>query len=375
MKTTHMGIVFAFISVAHEAMSRDQEDTRLTQPAAPASRWSVSAGAATSSMKTSFNADGSRLSAFVLGVPGGSSNLFSGGATPQVYKNGSVGLPVAFTYFDTLTGYSGGSMALVQQGTSGTALSQATFYSTLAVNGSVAGDAKRDVSAGSYIRVEYLLKDWGSSSLSAFGQYTFSSVFHSGLPSAAGRGVNQNFTYDVYSGTGPESDGLVYDVTPYLFHGQFFRSSFGLRGALPPTSQTTQTSFLALIPERISIAMHTLTLGLALKEDLCSRAHLVVSTGPTLNLFDYDLSTPGVANVNGTAVSFAAPQSSSSQKLRFGWVGQAGVTFDLDSRKLYYVELTGEYRWVDGFTATTSLGSAKTDASSWGVNLGFGRRF
>jgi hypothetical protein len=121
--------------------------------------------------------------------------------------------------------------------------------------------------------------------------------------------------------------------------------------------------------------MHTFTLGFDLSRNLGDRVHLVLSTGPTLNLFDTDFSTMSTGFSGGTPFAGPPTPSHSSQKFRFGWVGQLGVIVDLDSNKRYFVEASGNYHWVQDFNVTDGGTSAKVNASSWGASLGLGARF
>lgn len=352
----------------------EQKTVVLTTTEPTDSRWSVSAGVTVSSIKTQFRASVNLAPALLNAALGGSPNIYAGGASPEVYQDGSVGIPGTTDPGNGTTGFTGGTETLVQNGLFGYSLTQATFHSATGGLNPFSGDSDTEASVGPYIKLAYLIKQWDECSLSTFAQYTFTTAFDSGMPSGSAGVTNHTISYDVYHGDLPVTvDGAaVYNAAAFnngLVNGA------GLRSALPPRDQTSQLFFVGFEPESMNIYLHTFTLGIDFTTDLTSRIHVVTSTGPTLNLFDYDFSTPGIAIVNGVPFQLGAPESRSGQKFRWGWMVRTGINVDLDSRKLYFAELSGEYHMIEKFDVQTNFGSATVQASSWGVNIGLGRRF
>jgi len=367
-------VIVSLLSLPAIAHAGDDKNVAIITPDPAPPRWSVSAGVTTSSIRTTFRANPDLRPPFLDPSSNGSANLYTGGPNAEVYADGSVGIPGTTDEPDGTTGFTGGTVTLVTQGQFGYALSQATFHSTSTTGGPFLPDSDTDATVGPYIKFEYLIKQYEALSINAFAQYTFTTAFNSGMPASTSVVTNQTFGYDVYTGDLSNTVGGAAVFNAAAFPDNQVTGA-GVRAALPPTEQTTQTIFTILAPESINIDLHTFTLGLNIIRDLGSRVHLVAATGPTLNLFDYDFSAPGVLIVNGIPTSAGAAQNKSGQAFRFGWVGQIGITIDLDSQKLYFVELNADYHWIDKFEAVASFGSASVNASAWGASLGLGRRF
>lgn len=375
MKKHFLPIVFLCLAMSPIACAGDARESKdIIVPANTApSRWSLSAGVTASSIRTTFRADPALVT--VLSGNAGSDAIYTGGPAGVVYADGVVGPPGTIDPGAGTVGFSGGTVSLLQAGSFGYNLSQALFRSTQGALSQFADDPDTQPTVGPYIKLDYLLDAFEKGSISAFAQYSFTTAFSQGAPSAFGGQVNRTFAYDVYTGDfSPTVDGAAV-LDPAAFINSIGNGIAGLRGPLAPRETVTGSLFGVYVPESINLYLHTFVLGLDFTRDLGDRVHLVASTGPTLNLFDYDFHVPGVAVVNGVPLQVAAPQSDSGRKLRFGWLGRLGFSFDLDSRKIYFAELSGEYHWVQSFDAGTSIGSARVDASSWGVNLGFGRKF
>lgn len=356
---------------------------KAVEPPAPPSRWTISTGVTFTSMRADFHAN-ANLPFMLLGTGlGGSGSLYDGGANPAAYLDGTVGLAGTTDATTGTTGFSGGTVTLLQSD-QGYSLSQAVFRSAAGTPGGARGDSDEALAAGPYIKAAYLLKESGKFSLSIFGQYSFTTATMKGAPAASASLTRRTFTYDVYAGDneveGPAflpRAGAVFNATTFNNASFGFGDGGGvnIRNALPPSTQASTSGFAAFTPERLSVDHHTFALGVDVARELCSRSRLVVSTGPTLNLFCYDFSTPGILVNNGVASRFAPAQNDRGQSVRFGWLARAGVTVDLGARKLWFLEASGEYHWVGKFGVRTDLGSATVDASSWGVNFGLGRRF
>jgi hypothetical protein len=191
------------------------------------------------------------------------------------------------------------------------------------------------------VKLAYDAIDWDSNTahLSPFFQYTFTTAFDSGNTGAVE--TNTAVTY---------SSNAAFNTVSYPPLRSMTSAPFAVSGAL----------------SNINIYMHTFALGCDLTKDLTDRVHLVLSIGPTLNLFDTNLTAlvPGVAWA-----------SSSHTNVTFGCIGQVGVQVDLDANKRWFIEASGNYHWVTPFTATTPIVDAKVQASSWGGELGLGYRF
>jgi hypothetical protein len=364
----------SLLSLFSTVRAGDDKSVAITVPDPDPPRWSVSAGVTASTIRTNFRANPNLRPAFLDPSSNGSGNLYTGGPNAEVYGDGAVGIPGTTDAPDGTTGFTGGTVTLVTQGQFGYSLSQASFHSTSTTSGPFLPDSDTSAAVGPYIKFEYLIKQYEALSFSAFAQYTFTTAFNSGVPSSSSVVTNQTFGYDVYNGdlSNTVAGAAVYNAAAFP-NNQV--TGAGVRAAQPPTVQTTQTFFSILAPESINIDLHTFTLGLNITRDLGSRVHLVAATGPTLNLFDYNFSTPGILVVNGIPYSAGAPQNNNGQAFRFGWIGQIGITIDLDSQKLYFVELDADYHWIQKFEAATSFGSASVNASAWGASLGLGRRF
>jgi hypothetical protein len=300
-----------------------------TEPPAP-SRWSVSAGATVSSIKTSFRTDPSAIGLL------GSAGIYNGGPTPLVYENGTVG-PVDFPGVAFYTG-----------GTLNASVTGRTFNGITTIPG-ISSDTEDSV--GPYIKLAYDLLDFDSNSshLSLFGQYTFTTAFDSGNDPL----TNVSTTY--FFSDGPLTN-LVYNAA-----------------LVPrPSSFNPVQSFgpqVGRVGSGLNIDMHTFTLGMDFTQDITSRVHLVVSTGPTLNLFYTGLASTLLLPTG------AITARSDDSTLRFGWIGQLGVQIDLDADRRWFIETSGNYHWVTPFTVATAISSAKVQASSWGAELGLGYRF
>lgn len=330
------------------------------------SLWSISVGATVSSIKTTFRPDPG-LSAFLPPSPGGSIFPYTGGA-PQLYQDGVVGTsgpsPIGATGFTSTTPVPGGVDPV-------NGLATQTFHGSTPYTlfGSDVSDT--ELSVGPYIKVERQLTSVGSLKLGIFGQYTFTTAFDTAQPSASAVRFDNAITYDLAT-TPPVVAG-----PPFLaiYNAAQFNAAFPLANAQAPRNVITTTGFTSVTSASVNIYEHTFTLGLNLTKDLGDRVHLVLSTGPTLNLFDTGFSTVTTAFAGGVPAAFGVPQSHDSQKVRFGWVGQLGVVLDLDAAKRYFVEASADYHWVDPFDIGAGTSSARVNASSWGASLGFGVRF
>ena len=326
------------------------EDTKkvIVPPEAPApSRWSLSAGAAVSSIKATFQADPG-----LVNVLDPSTAIYNGTA-PQTYGNGVVGAAGSGVPSPGTTSFSG-SPNITTAGS--VDFDSVGFFSTNVLAPGPVSDT--ELSLGGYIHLAYDAIDFDSNTLhlSPFGQYTFTTAFDSGISPFPAATTN-----------------IFYESTPALLATSSLRYSPAVtapNGLTYPYKTTSLPFTAAYILSGVNIDMHTFNLGVDLTKDLTDRLHLVVTTGPTANLFETGfVSTP---------VGFPAgygPVRSDNSTWRFGWVGQVGVQIDLDSNKRWFLEGSGNYHWVTPFTVSTPLSSAKIQASSWGAELGFGLHF
>ena len=355
-------LILASSALMASAHAGDKKEVVPMQEPEARSKWSVSAGAEVSSIKTTFRADPTAVG-LLPPSPGGSPFLYTGGPTPQVYQDGSVGTSgpsvagtTQFTGGTPGTNPTNGFLTETFHGSSGYALSRHDASDT-------------ELSAGPYIKLAYEIKNFGGSSISIFGQYAFTTAFNSAQPNQTAVRTDHTFTYDALPppivAAGPAL--IIYNAT--LFN------TANASNAQAPRDVAVPTAFSAITNSSVNIYEHTVTLGLDFTKDLGDRVHLVLSTGPTLNLFDTSFRsfTTGVAG--GVPVVGSAPVSHSSQKFRFGWIGKLGLVFDLDSRKRYFLEAAADYHWVDQFDVSAGTASARINASSWGANLGLGVRF
>jgi len=377
MKMSHVrgAIALSAVILAVNAYAGDEDSKKAVVPMeqpAP-SRWSLSIGAAVSSIKTTFNADPVLIDPADPAVGGG---VYSGGPNPTLYRlGGSVGAggPNA----DAINGVNGSTTFAnpvaqvlpvattspigILPGVAGSATYLGRTYTPLG------GSDNTEPSVGPYIKLAYDLWDNRDKTihLSPFFQYTFTTAFTSG-PSYVG--VNDvTTTYATYA-DGPSAvhPGAVFAVYNAAAAAPGLSGNFiDTPGADVNPTQVIATQ-VAVVGNGLNIYMHTFTLGFDLTKDLCDRVHLVLSTGPTLNLFDTDLSS----SAGGLAVA-----SNSKQTIRFGWIGQLGLVIDLDSRKRWFVETSGNYHYVDPFTVSDGLSTARVQASSWGAELGLGLHF
>ena len=380
MKMSHVrrAIALSAVILAVNSYAGQEDDSKkavvpMEQPAP--SRWSLSIGAAVSSIKTTFNSDPGLLT---LGAtdPSVGGGVYNGGPNPALYRlGGSVGAGGANA--DAINGVNGSTtfanpVAQVlpvattspigaTPGTAGSATFLGRTYTSLG------GSDDTETSVGPYIKLAYDL--WDSSDktvhLSPFFQYTFTTAFASG-PSYVGVN-NVTTTYATYvDGPSAAHTGSVFAVYNAGAAAAGLSGNFIDTPSADVNPSQAITTQVGIVGNGLNIYMHTFTLGFDLTKDLCDRVHLVLSTGPTLNLFDTDLSSAA----GGVAVS-----DNSKQTIRFGWIGQLGVIVDLDSRKRWFVETSANYHYVDPFTVSNGLSSARVQASSWGAELGVGLRF
>lgn len=334
----------ALVTLMASAYAGDNKKEIVPMDEPATSRWTVSAGATVSSIKTTFRANPVLVT--LLPAPdGGSTALYNGSNGVQNYRDGSVG---ATNSPPGATNFTGGT-----SGTGTGIFTSQTFHSSTPYSASSTGASDTDLSVGPYIKGAYLLKEFGQTSVSIFGQYTFTTAFDSGSPLTAATRTDHTLVYQVLRGS------AIYNSTV-----------FGL-GSANPTNTATQTTFVGRTNSSVNIYMHTFALGFDINRTLGDRVHLVLSSGPTLNLFDTDFTT----GTTGFGVGVSRPMSNSSEKFRFGWVGQVGVSVDLDAKKRYYAEASGDYHWVVPFDVAAGGTSARVNASSWGGNLGLGVRF
>jgi len=341
--------VLSITLLALNAYAGTEDDKKvIVPPETPApSRWSISAGAAVSSIKATFQADPADVT---LLDP---STAIYNGTAPQTYGNGVVGAAGPNTPGPGETSFSG-SPTITRAGS--TDFASVGFLSTNALAPGAVSDT--ELSLGGYVHLAYDAIDWDSDTLhlSPFLQYTFTTAFDSG------------------GGAFPGSTTNIYylQTSPLL-------GTNTLRYAPPQTApngltypyETTSLPFTAgYIMSSVNIDMHTFTLGLDLTKDLTDRVHLVCTTGPTANLFETGLVSMPIGFPAGTV-----PMRSDDSTWRFGWVGQLGLQLDLDANKRWYLETSGNYHWVTPFTVSTALSSARIQASSWGAELGLGFRY
>jgi len=336
--TTLSAVILALNSYAGDNDSK--KEIVPMEPPAP-SRWSVSAGPTVSSIKTTFSEDPALVTLL-------DPSLYNGGSL-QTYLNGTVGIGGPNNTFTGYTGFSGGVLGVINADNRTETFTGVNYGPTPSVSDT-------ELSLGGYVKLAYDAFDFGGDSmhLSPFFQYTFTTAFDSGIePVPASLG-----TYTYYSATSRDLAGLL-EYVPNTHLGVAY-----------PFQTASPLYVGAGINSSVNIYMHTFTLGFDFTKDLTDRVHLVVSTGPTLNLFETDLNS-AVSGPNLVPM-WARDQES---KLEFGWVGQLGVQVDLDSKKQWFVEASGNYHWVTPFTVSTALSSAKIDASSLGAELGLGYRF
>lgn len=337
------------------------------------SRWSLSAGATVTSIKSTFSASPFNLASLFSSSIGGSTSLYTGGATSEVYLDGAVGLPPvtadgtaeSFHLFPSQVGIDPVNGYITH-----------IFHGSRGVFNPGGDEEDTELAVGPYIKLAYLLKQYPNFGISLFGQYSFVTTFDSGDNLQTGAITSHTFTYDVPPTlVAPPTTPVIFNAAAWnLAHPPITHPSRPLP-AQAPSDAVTQTFATGITAFSVNIYLHTFTLGIDISHDLSDRVHLVLSTGPTLNLFDYDFKTVSAAFVGGAPVAGGLAQSDSSQKLRFGWVGQLGVQVDLDAQKRWFVEASGNYHWVQKFTAATPSASARIDASSWGASLGLGLRF
>jgi len=193
-----------------------------------------------------------------------------------------------------------------------------------------------ELSVGPYVKLAYDAFDLegGTLHFSPFLQYTFTTAFDSA--NSAGTETLSTVTYQA----APPANTVMFAGPPPAIPTQTFQRPFGVRG---PASG-------------INIYMHTFTLGFDMTKDLTDRVHLVLSTGPCLNYFNTGLTS---------AAPVAGISRSSNDTVCWGWIGQVGVTVDLDSKKRWYIEASGNYHYAEPFSVSDTITSAKVNASSW----------
>jgi hypothetical protein len=338
-------LAFAALAVASYAGDK-KEEVPMEEPSV--SRWSVSAGATVSSIKTNFHADPG-LVTLVPASAGGSTALYNGSNGVQTYSDGSVG---ATNTVPGATNFTGGT-----SGTGTGIFSTRTFHSSTPYTASVLNASDTELSVGPYVKVAYLVKDFGQASVSIFGQYAFTTAFDHAQPSIMSVRTDHTLVYEVLRGS------AVYNAT-----------LFGL-GSTNPTNTATQVAYTGVTSSSLNIYMHTFTPGLEFSRNLGNRMHLVLSAGPTLNLFDTDFNTFSTGFSGGVPFAASPMSSHSGQKFRFGCVGQLGVVVDLDTQKRYFLEASGNYHWVQDFNVSAAGTEASVKPSSWGASLGLGARF
>jgi hypothetical protein len=337
--TTLSTLILALNSYAGDEDSKKA----IIPPETPApSRWSVSAGAATSSIKATFAANPALVS--LIDPPNG---IYTGGAE-QVYANGVVGIGGPANPGPGETGFSGGKRTALNAD-----ISTETFYGVNAPPPGSVSDT--ELSLGGYLKMAYDAFDFDSDTLhlSPSVQYTFTTAFNSGdVPFPA---TLNTVTY-VTTTAGALGGFLRYPPSTVF-------------GVAYPNETVSAPYPAAAVHSSVNIYMHTFTLGFDLTKDLTDRLHLVCTTGPTANLFETGfVSTP-------VGFPLGVPIRSDSSTWSFGWVGQLGLQLDLDSNKKWFLEGSGNYHWVTPFTVSTALSSARIQASSWGAELGLGYRF
>jgi hypothetical protein len=311
-----------------------KEVVPMEQPAAR-SRWSLSGGAAVSSIKSTFTPDPGLSATF----QDGSISIFDGTAT-QVYANGTVG-PLSL----------GDRFGLVQKFTGGLFSDFRTLDTYFGSAATMPGSTSdTETSLGAYIRLNYDWKDFESDTLHLgfFGQYTFTTSFHTGISPFSVNSVATTYTV-------VEGPSLAYNDS----------------GGFNAPTQTSSTQVFS-VNSGLNIYMHTFELGLSLSKDLGDRLHLTLFTGPTLNLFETGLTSSLSGPPGSTTLAFARNDKST---VCFGWDVQAGLQYDLGARKKWFLEALGGYHYVDSFTVSDTISSAKIQASSWSAELGLGLRF
>jgi hypothetical protein len=355
--------VLAFAALTAGAQARDN-GTEIPMDQTPAaSLWSISTGIGVSSIHTRFSIDRATSFPNLPALSSGSTQLYTGGSSPVVYEDGVVGIGGPNNPNAGTTGFSGGTLTPNYRVTSYN-LFTATFHGGSSYVFFGAKESNADLSAQPYIKLSRLVANYDSaSSVSLFGQYSFSTVSNSKTLYPAAYKHGHALSYD-----SPAGQEVVYDAAAI---NSFVSVSDGPYAINPRDKiENVFVSYGGVTRSHVNVDSHTFVLGADFTKDVGSRVHLILSAGAIVNFFDYDFTTQSVVGSS----SFPS-YSKSGQEIRFGGIVQAGVNIDLDSKKRYFAEISTNYHLVDKLDVSAPTGSVSIDASSWGVNFGIGHRF
>lgn len=417
-------------------------------------RWSLSAGAGYRELDASFSSK--PIKAYdALGLvrrqPGGGKDGFAD-ASGADYLNGSIGGPNPG--IPGTSGFVGGE----RLGSAATADRQALFRSQRFAyrqesSTQSQGEEDSDEILSPYVKLSYDLVDHAHWALGFGLQYAFSDAdAFSGLsPVTLSHGfervTNKGFIYDFDERLSGGQEFLITDPDAYADYlaGIFSDPDLaeGQRSRRPQSTdeviENEVVRVAGFLESSLSVRLHEITVPLSVTFKPSRRYEISLAVGPTLNLFDTELSSelnfqelPNLEggrvlsrnlsferrselfsdgtsqSASGTAAASAAdapaqrpgarpaPGKGSlntsyprlpgrtvatrrsvedDQHFSWGVMGQGTLTIYLDDAQKWFFDVWGRYNYVSPFTVSNDLTSAEVDASSWSAGAGLGFRF